>query len=109
MSIFDLEKTDDLHGELRRLLVKDEKLLTHNEKLVFDFFDIKPYLSLMEIRVGFYRKHKKYKPRQFFSNLLGRLSKKNVIKYEKSTRIYLKDKSQRIYSKIESDVKEQNS
>jgi len=77
-NIFDVSSVDDLPQELKKELKK--KNLNANDGKILELFFDKNDLTIDEILIGLYRKHKVIQKRSWVSNRLFSLSKAGKIK-----------------------------
>lgn len=80
-NIFDVSSVDDLPQELKKELKK--KNLNANDDKILELFLDKSDLTIDEILIGLYRKHKVIQKRSWVSNRLFSLSKAGKIKKTK--------------------------
>jgi hypothetical protein len=78
INIFSSDNTDDLPEKCKEQLRKKRDGTTSQK--VLKLFDLKRVLTINEIIIALYRKHKTVKERGPLSNILHYLNKRNAIK-----------------------------
>ncbi len=90
-NIFDLENTDDIPIEIKKIILKNKKKISNISAAIIEMFQLKNELSITEIAVGIYRLHNIAVPKLKISSFLYVLKKKKIIYKEGNKFIWIKN------------------
>jgi hypothetical protein len=78
--IFQLENLEDLPQDIKKIVINGKRGLQAETQNILALFDIKPILNVNEIIVGYYRKYKVERAREWFSSTAYNLCSKGLLK-----------------------------